>query len=83
MLRQCNVAVTTRNKGVMRKPYDFMRSFCAALHSAAPIHIPLNSPVKLRLTSSFSVWPRTATNWRPRMSRLTPAMALVLTKVER
>ena len=46
-------------------------------------HIPLNNPAKLRLTSNFSPCPRTATNCLPRMSRLTPAMALVLTKVER
>ena len=46
-------------------------------------HIPLNSPVKLRLTSSFSGWPFTLTSWRPRRSRVTPAIALMLTSVER
>jgi hypothetical protein len=47
------------------------------------VYIPLNNPVKLRDTSSFSGCPFTATSWRPRMSRLTPAMNFVFTSVER
>jgi len=56
---------------------------CGALALRFAAYIPLNNPVKLRLTSSFSGCPFTATSWRPRRSRLTPAMNLVLTSVER
>ena len=41
LLRQCNVAVTTRNKGVMRKPYDFMRGVLLVVREQVPPGIDL------------------------------------------